>query len=371
LYLREHWLYLTRTGSYPGIDAMRALAVSAVILFHFKWLPFGWIGVDLFFVISGFLIGGIIIDKVNAGQFSMIEFYRNRALRILPIYYTAIALCYLFKASSTKLDSVALNSIATAALFLQTSGPYFFPTQFVVDPSYIPGGSWSLVVEETFYIFSPVLLIFLLAIFPKILDVAKILVIIALAAIPIRLYMTKDFAYDDSNWHFANFIQFHSRYDELLAGIICAILVRSIPELRRWSQGFVVASAVLASIFLAFIVSHPIYLKNPQMLTRDTVWLPTLLGAVCAVSVLGFYWMPVKTKVIIALARLSYPLYLMHILLEEVVKQASSLMELASKYMGINAINLIIMVLSIILSWLLSLTIEYPFIRIYKSYLKN
>ncbi len=366
MYLREHWSYLTTAGEYPGIDALRALAVSAVVLFHFQWLPFGWIGVDLFFVISGFLIGGIIIDKAGIGQFSMIDFYRNRALRILPVYYAIIALCYFFKRDSSGLDAVALRSIATAAAFLQTAGPYFFPNQFVLNHAYIPGGSWSLAVEEIFYIFAPILLLFLLGALSKLLDVARALFIIALAAIPVRFYMTKNFMPDDPNWHFASFLQFHSRYDELLSGVICALLVRSVVDLKRLSHGFVVAVVVLIAIFLAFLSSHPIYLRQPAMLTRDTVWLPTLLGAAGAASVLGFYWRPVKSRVIIALARLSYPLYLMHILVAEVVMRPSRTLEIALKSMGPDAVNFLIVVASVVLSWLLSLTVEYPFIRIYK-----
>ncbi|MGY3996664.1 acyltransferase family protein [Aeromonas veronii] len=366
-YLRDHWEYLTKAGGYPGIDAARALAVSSVILFHFKWLPFGWIGVDLFFVISGFLIGGIILDKAIAKRFSMIEFYRNRALRILPVYYTMIVLCIFLKAGAKPLDNVALKSIATAATFLQTTGPYFFPNQFVIDHSFIPGGSWSLAVEEMFYIFSPLVLILLVGTTARLRSVAIVLGLIALAAIPIRLTMTSGFSPDDPNWHFASFIQFHSRFDELLAGVICAALVRSTPDLKRGSKALAVSSIVLLAIFLAFMLAHPLYLKSPQTLTRDTVWLPTLLGAMGAAFILSVYWVPIKSKMVIALARLSYPLYLMHIFIWEVAMLTPGLMDAAKESIGMHATYLIIVMLSIVFSWLMSLTVEYPFIRIYKK----
>ena len=366
LYFREHWSYLTKSGVYPGVDAIRAIALSSVVLFHFAWFPIGWIGVDLFFVISGFLIGGIIIDKAIDGRFSMVEFYRNRALRILPVYYTMIALCCFFKAGSKSFDALALKSIATAAVFFHTAGPYFFPSQFVIDLSFLPGGSWSLAVEEMFYIFAPLVLLLLIGASSKLHNIAKILGLVALAAILVRLFMTQNFAHDDHNWHVASFIQFHSRYDELLAGVVCAALVRHFPELRRWSQGFAFAAIVLIAIFLAFMFAHPVYIKSPQALTRDTVWLPTLLGAAGAAFLLGFYWVPVKSKVVIVLARLSYPLYLMHIFVWEVAKRTPGLMEMAEKSIGIDLANLIMVGVSVVLSWLLSLFVEYPFIRIYK-----
>jgi peptidoglycan/LPS O-acetylase OafA/YrhL len=367
LYFREHWTYLTKPGLYPGIDALRAIAVTSVVLFHFKWLPFGWIGVDLFFAISGFLIGGIIIDKAIDRRFSMIEFYRNRALRILPVYYSMIALCYVFKSGSKPLDALALKSIATATVFLQNAGPYFFSGQFVIDHSFIPGGSWSLAVEEFFYIFAPLVLLFLIGATSNLVNIAKILGLLALSGIPVRLFMTSGFAPDDPNWHFASFVQFHSRYDELLAGVICAILVRKFPQMRHWSQGFAFASIVLMAIFLAFIFAHPAYLSSPKIITRDTIWLPTLLGATGAAFILSTYWIPFESKIVIALARLSYPLYLMHIFVIEVAMAIPDFMKTAEKNIGLHATYLAFAALSIAFSWLLSLAIEYPFIRIYKK----
>ena len=68
------------------IDGLRALAVLSVVLFHIDpaWVPGGFIGVDIFFVISGFLITGIIVRGIENGQFSIKEFYRRRIKRIVP-----------------------------------------------------------------------------------------------------------------------------------------------------------------------------------------------------------------------------------------------------------------------------------------------
>jgi Predicted acyltransferases len=76
----------------PDIDGLRAVAVLAVIFFHLDYSMFkgGYIGVDVFFVISGFLISQIIYPKIQNNNFSFLSFYKNRVLRILPVLFVLI-----------------------------------------------------------------------------------------------------------------------------------------------------------------------------------------------------------------------------------------------------------------------------------------
>jgi|TARA_B100001105_G_C22350362_1_gene425389 peptidoglycan/LPS O-acetylase OafA/YrhL len=80
------------------IDGLRALAVLPVILFHagFEWFSGGFVGVDVFFVISGYLITTIIISEMAKGKFSIMNFYERRARRILPALFFVMLVCLPF-----------------------------------------------------------------------------------------------------------------------------------------------------------------------------------------------------------------------------------------------------------------------------------
>src|SRR5688500_7392979 len=79
----------------PDIDGMRAVAVLAVLAFHAfpNWMPGGFAGVDVFFVISGFLISGIIFEGLQADRFSLLDFYWRRVRRIFPALILVLAAC--------------------------------------------------------------------------------------------------------------------------------------------------------------------------------------------------------------------------------------------------------------------------------------
>ena len=145
------------------IDGLRALAVVPVILFHagFSWFGGGFVGVDIFFVISGFLITSIIIAAKESGGFSIADFYERRARRILPAL--VLVVCCTIPAAwlwmpphklrefSTSLGAVALFS----SNFLFWSETGYFATAAVEKPLL---HTWSLAIEEQFYILYPLCL---------------------------------------------------------------------------------------------------------------------------------------------------------------------------------------------------------------------
>ena len=116
------------------IDGLRAVAVLPVILFHagFEFFSGGFVGVDIFFVISGYLITTILIDEIDNDRFSIVDFYERRARRILPALFFVLIVCIPFSLilmTSQQLKSfsesvVAVSLFASNILFWLTSG-YF------------------------------------------------------------------------------------------------------------------------------------------------------------------------------------------------------------------------------------------------------
>ncbi|TGQ64945.1 MAG: acyltransferase [Mesorhizobium sp.] len=145
------------------IDGLRAIAVLPVVLFHFgvSAIPGGFTGVDIFFVISGYLISGSLLDDLERGQFSIGRFYWRRARRILPALTFVILLAGIaawFILLPSDLHEFSLSVIAASTFW---SNIYFWKTTnyFSIDAELRPLlHTWSLSVEEQYYIFAPILM---------------------------------------------------------------------------------------------------------------------------------------------------------------------------------------------------------------------
>ena len=150
-------------GYLPEIDGLRAIAILSVLMFHFDRQLFGggFVGVDIFFVISGFLITSVLLNDINQGQFSILRFYQRRIARIAPAFFlvlVATLLAAYFVYSAQDFASLGANSLAAALsainLKLLFQGTYF---QSSPDAQAILH-YWSLSVEEQFYLFFPLYL---------------------------------------------------------------------------------------------------------------------------------------------------------------------------------------------------------------------
>jgi peptidoglycan/LPS O-acetylase OafA/YrhL len=150
----------------PDIDGLRAIAVTSVVAYHasLPWVSGGFVGVDVFFVISGFLIGSLVYKEVNAGTFSIARFYERRAKRILPALFVVLLFVYLVSAvmlnplEQWKLGSYALATLGSGSniLYWLTSG--YFQPQAELSPLLM---TWSLGIEEQFYILFPLIMLLL------------------------------------------------------------------------------------------------------------------------------------------------------------------------------------------------------------------
>lgn len=230
----------------PEIDGLRAVAVVPVILFHagFSGFSGGFLGVDIFFFISGYLISRVLIDDIEAGRFSALKFYERRARRILPALFTVLAACFPFALAwllPEQLQFFGKSVLATLAfvsnlLFAQQTG-YFGPDAHVIPLVH----TWSLSVEEQFYLVFPLLLAGLL------LKLARGKAVVLIAALAAGSYLYAAQAAPDDK---AMFYLTTARAWELLAGSVCAFVATRFGSLRNTFLSLSGLLAILAAIFL-------------------------------------------------------------------------------------------------------------------------
>lgn len=235
-------------GYVSRFDALRGLCVLAVFAFHARLLAFGWIGVQVFFVLSGYLITAILCDmKLTGGgaRNFFTVFYARRSLRILPAYYVAVFLITLFLAVTTSYSGPLWNQFAEALPFLLVYADNFHSAAPHYGNSGYFSHLWSLCVEEQFYLVWPLVIW---------LTPARKLPFVCIAAIGISLaYRTGVVALDTSE-HFRWVSAARLPFAHLDAFAIGA-LVRIVPPpaaLLRWR----VVALSLAAVFAAGMVMH-------------------------------------------------------------------------------------------------------------------
>ncbi|MDP5142015.1 acyltransferase [Rheinheimera baltica] len=222
-------------GKIAEIEGLRGIAILLVTIHHF-WpssgdiyqtlspiAHLGWIGVDLFFVISGFLIGGILIDTKNKEHYFR-NFYVRRVLRIFPLYYAfVIGLFIIIPVAQSFIHNVSYWD----AEFIKESGNPLWYLFFLgnvresitgVEPSYFLAPLWSISIEEQFYLLAP-LLIHKLTI-----KQLKITLGLLICISPIFRFLMLDSFPDNERIQYLATI---SRFDNLSAGLVLAIIVRS------------------------------------------------------------------------------------------------------------------------------------------------
>ncbi|NUQ30317.1 MAG: acyltransferase [Acidobacteriaceae bacterium] len=217
-----------------GLDTLRALAVLVVVFYHltiFGELPIrllpvtyhGWMGVDLFFVLSGFLIGRQVLKPFPSGQkFSIADFYRRRAYRILPAYLTVLAL-YVFVPGWR--DFPRMMPVWQFLTYTMNFGFTFARRGF--------SHAWSLCVEEHFYLLLPLLVVWLMR-RPSARKTAAVIAGVFLFGIALRWFLIKRFP--DEVWT-GIYYPSYTRLDGLLTGVALAVVRTFRPGWwHRWMQ---------------------------------------------------------------------------------------------------------------------------------------
>lgn len=289
----------------PEIDGLRAVAVVPVILFHagFDLLSGGFIGVDVFFVISGYLIATIILREIQDGRFSLLHFYERRARRILPALFCVVICTLPF--AWVWLDPFALKEFSQSLLGIATfsANIYFylktgyFDTAAELKPFL---HTWSLAVEEQFYVFFPLILLVLKR-------ASRRLISPVLAALFVVSFVLSQRAL--STDPSASFYLLQTRAWEILMGAFVAVYATdgSPVVAGRWNNA-------LAGLGLALIVGAMVlYTGNTPFpgVAALAPTLGTLLIILYATSGTIVYWI-LSNRIMVWIGLLSYSAYLWH-----------------------------------------------------------
>ena len=297
----------------PEIDGLRAIAIGAVILYHaqitiFGHQPFkgGFIGVDIFFVISGYLITSIILKElITTGSFSFKHFYERRIRRILPallfVMLVSLPFAWIYLLPNNFIDfskSILYSLGFSSNFYFHYSGQQYAAESGLFKPFL---HTWSLSVEEQYYILFPIVLLITFKYF------RKYLIHILILGLVISLGLAE---WTSRNYSSASFYFLHTRMWELLAGSILAYF-EIIKGHRSKNKLF---NLMLPTIGL-LLIGHSILFFNDKMFHPSFYTLSPIIG-VCLII-----WFSNKdevitkvlsTKLFVSIGLISYSLYLWH-----------------------------------------------------------
>jgi len=288
----------------PDIDGLRAIAVLAVVFYHsgFNVVSGGYVGVDIFFVISGFLITTIIVRELADGEFSIVGFYERRMRRILPASIATVAVCLVagyFILGTRDLGNLAHSAIANS-LFLSNIFFYMQTGYFDASAELKPLlHTWSLSLEEQYYVVTPLLLMLVARFFKQ-----KHLLFV----IPISILSFAACVYWTNVNQPAAFYMLTTRGWELLTGSILAIA--AIPRISSEA-----GMRFLAMIGLVLILFSMFMFDDQTVFPGAYAALPTLGTAILIYTGLSGSTpinraLSVRPMVFVGL--ISYSLYLWH-----------------------------------------------------------
>jgi peptidoglycan/LPS O-acetylase OafA/YrhL len=337
-------------GYRPDIDGLRAIAVLSVVIFHLnrEWLPGGFVGVDVFFVISGYLISFIVYGEIRSNKFSFKNFYARRINRIVPALFSLILANVLV--GILILSPMDLLKLVKSGIYSMVGiSNFFFWKEY---GNYFSSGmeeapllnTWSLAVEEQFYVLWPLLLI-LLARLSK-----RYLVIFLLTGLILATGISQ---YGAQNVASASYYLLPARFFELLIGCCLALL--------SYHRGVIlvgIGATVAGTIGFALMFGSFFLLDDSRPFPGLNALYPCIGAALLIVS--GSYSKGVcaqilSSKVLVFFGLISYSLYLLH---WPIIAY--------SNYVDINIdahVALLIFLVSTFLAWLSWRFIEMPFRR--------
>ncbi|MBC3494258.1 acyltransferase family protein [Pseudomonas taiwanensis] len=327
------------------IDGLRAIAVILVVAFHAfpNIFKAGFIGVDVFFVISGFLITGIIIKDLSQGYFSLANFYGRRIRRIFPALFLTLISTYIFgwfSLTAEELKQLGLYTFSGAGFFANISlwaNSGYFDTESATKPLL---HLWSLGIEEQYYILWPLVLMITYRLGGR-------LALLTASILAASFVANIHFITDSPT---ATFYLPATRFWELLAGALLAITAKSGGQPMNRSTANLISVLGLGALFTGLAVIS----KDKQF----PGWLAAIpVAAACLIIAAGpNAWINkniLGSKPFVWFGLISFPLYLWH---WPLLSFAQILFESAPPFYIRSAL----VALSILLAWLTFVIIERP-----------
>lgn len=359
-----------------GLDHLRALAIILVFFFHYyivtggqpEWLPgvasFGWTGVDLFFVLSGFLISSQLFSQIQQGQLiSFKTFFIKRFFRIVPAFLVTVGIyfCFPYFREKEALPPLWKFLTFTQNLWLNLKDYGTF------------SHCWSLCVEEHFYLFLPIILIILQT--SKLFSKSYwIIIAIFLFGFAIRIYSFNHLYLpkieEENGWmYWYKFIYYptYNRLDGLLVGVsiaaICQFLPNLYSKLSKYGNQFILLS-------LCILTSAYFLCEDQQKFNASIFGFPLIaigfgfmvLGAISPTSIL-YKW---NSRTTTFIATLSYAIYLTH---KGIIHMTNKLLD--SLVSDSNVMMIISIFTCVFGAYVLNRTIEKPFMRLRSKILER
>lgn len=293
------------------IDGLRGIAVLAVVGFHAfpEYFPGGFVGVDVFFVISGFLISSIILRQLSRSQFTIADFYSRRIRRIFPALLVVLAACLLFGGVAllpNELEQLGKH-IGSAAMFASNFTLWFESGYFDTTAEFKPLlHLWSLGIEEQFYLLWPMLLLLVWR-RPRIMRSGVAL--LTLGSFVLCLII-------GSRSSVANFYFPFSRFWELGLGCVLAVFKESPAALQPARSGRManIADSWLPIGGFVLIGASVLLLDHRTPFPGWAALAPTV-GAMCVIAARSGSWFQrrvMASSALVFIGAISYPLYLWH-----------------------------------------------------------
>jgi peptidoglycan/LPS O-acetylase OafA/YrhL len=362
----------TAPARLPGLDLLRAVAISWVMAFHASsfglisrdhWIPkFGWMGVDLFFVLSGFLIAGQLLRPWARGdQPNYSRFFARRLLRTLPAYLAVVALYFLFPVLR---EHPVIQPLWQFLTFTQNFG-------YVPDPPKAFSHAWSLSVEEQFYLIFPAI-VAIVAVRPHPQSVVAVFIAVLMVGIVSRGYFwLADVAqppFDTAGFpHFGRYMTLvyyptWARLDGLLAGVGAAAIQTFRPA---WWRALTKRANILGIGGVAGVIVSAIFFQDMFARFLPAVFGFPLLASSMALlvvaasdsrSFIGRYSIPGAG----ALAAGAYSLYLSHKMVFHAVESSSPWWPRPFQTMSFGIALMSALGVGALLYWL----VERPFLKL-------